>query len=84
MGKLYPEVKEMETSDVRFEVLFSFDEGDQPKKVATVRFGETVSYGAFEKAAALVLKQIKRKSTAASPNELKRVLAAGSVIVKRM
>lgn len=84
LGKLYPEVKKMETSDVRFEILFSFDEGGQPKKVATARFGETVSYGAFEKAAALVLKEIKRKSTVASPNELKRVLAAGSVIVKRM
>lgn len=84
LGKLYPEVKKMVTSDIRFEVLFSFDEGDQPQKVATVRFGETVPYGAFEKAAAIVLKGIKRKSLAVSSDEARRVLAAGNVIVKRL
>lgn len=84
MGKLYSVAKEMETSDVRFEVLFSFDEGYRPQKVATVRFGETLPYGAFEKAAARILKEIKKKSSAASPTELKRVLAAGNVIVKRI
>lgn len=84
LGKLYPVAKKMETSDVRFDILFSFDEGDQPTKVATVRFGETVPYESFEKAAALVLKRIKRKPSAVSANELKRVLAAGNVIVKRI
>lgn len=49
-----------------------------------MRFGETVPYESFEKAAALVLKRIKRKSSAANANELKRVLAAGNVIVKRV
>ena len=67
-GVAYSAAQKMDTAGLRFEVSFVFDEKDEPIKVADVRFGKSVPYGAFEKVAASLAREIRRKSV---PQNLK-------------
>ena len=67
-GVAYSAVQKMDTVGLRFEVSFVFDEKEDPVKVADVRFGKSVLYGEFEKVAASIAKEIRRKSV---PQKLK-------------
>lgn len=61
-GTAYSAAQKMNVNGLRFEVSFVFDEKDEPRKVAEVRFGNSVPYESFEKVAASLADEIWRKS----------------------
>ena len=67
-GAAYPAARKMDVVGLRFEVSFAFDEKEDPVKVADVRFGKSVPYGAFEKVASSLAREIRHKSV---PQNLK-------------
>lgn len=67
-GTAYPAAQKMDAAGLQFEVSFAFDGKADPIKVADVQFGKSVLYGAFEKVAASIAGEIRRKSV---PQNLK-------------
>lgn len=66
-GAAYREAQKMTATDLRFEVSFRLAEKDEARKIADVRFGESVPYEAFEKVASSLAKEIRRKTGTTSP-----------------
>ena len=60
-GAAYPAAQKMDTANLSFEVSFAFGKEDNPTKISEVRFGKSVPYEAFEKVAAFLAKEIRRK-----------------------
>ena len=83
-GTAYSAAQKMNANGLRFEVLFVFDEKDEPRKVAEVRFGSSVPYESFEKIAASLADEIWRRSEALKVKPFKRtvVLYDGLVITR--
>lgn len=67
-GEAYGAAKGMDTSNLCFDVYFSLDEKDEAQKIATVKFGQTIPYEEFAKAAKCIAEENKRKS---APSQLK-------------
>lgn len=73
-GTAYSAAQKMNANGLRFEVSFVFDEKDEPRKVAEVRFGSSVPYESFAKVAASLADEIWRKSESLKVKPFRRTV----------